>query len=41
LPLEFEKQYEKEIQYGEKLVLAPMVRTGSCKSPLMYRGNRY
>jgi hypothetical protein len=32
LPSEFEKKYENEIDYRNKLVLAPMVRTGSCKS---------
>lgn len=32
LPFEFEKKYENEIDYRNKLVLAPMVRTGSCKS---------
>jgi hypothetical protein len=31
LPFEFEKKYENEIDYRNKLVLAPMVRTGSCK----------
>lgn len=32
LPIEFEKKYEHELDYRNKLVLAPMVRTGSCKS---------
>jgi hypothetical protein len=31
LPFEFEKNYENEIDYRNKLVLAPMVRTGSCE----------
>jgi tRNA-dihydrouridine synthase 2 len=31
LPFEFEKKYENEIDYRNKLVLAPMVRTGSCE----------
>jgi hypothetical protein len=31
LPFEFEKKYEHEIDYRNKLVLAPMVRTGSCE----------
>jgi hypothetical protein len=31
LPFEFQKKYENEIDYRNKLVLAPMVRTGSCK----------
>jgi len=34
LPFEFEKKYENEIDYRNKLVLAPMVRTGSCGSSL-------
>ncbi|WRT69698.1 uncharacterized protein IL334_006688 [Kwoniella shivajii] len=29
LPVEYPRVYEKEIDYREKLVLAPMVRTGS------------
>lgn len=31
LPIEFEKTYEHELDYRNKLVLAPMVRTGSCE----------
>lgn len=31
LPIEFEKTYEHELDYRKKLVLAPMVRTGSCE----------
>jgi hypothetical protein len=31
LPFEYEKKYEHEIDYRNKLVLAPMVRTGSCE----------
>lgn len=36
LPFEYEKKYEKEVNYGEKLVLAPMVRTGSCECLFMH-----
>jgi hypothetical protein len=32
LPLEFTKTYSKELDYRKKLVLAPMVRTGTCES---------
>jgi tRNA-dihydrouridine synthase 2 len=32
LPIEFVKMYEHELDYRNKLVLAPMVRTGSCES---------
>lgn len=31
LPIEFVKTYKHELDYRNKLVLAPMVRTGSCK----------
>lgn len=31
LPIEFERTYEHELDYRNKLVLAPMVRTGSCE----------
>jgi hypothetical protein len=31
LPLEYEKKYTHELDYRNKLVLAPMVRTGSCR----------
>jgi hypothetical protein len=31
LPIEFVKAYEHELEYRNQLVLAPMVRTGSCK----------
>jgi hypothetical protein len=31
LPIEYERQYQHELDYRNKLVLAPMVRTGSCK----------
>lgn len=31
LPIEYVKNYEKEVDYRNKLVLAPMVRTGSCR----------
>jgi hypothetical protein len=31
LPFEYEKKYTHELDYRNKLVLAPMVRTGSCK----------
>jgi hypothetical protein len=34
LPLEFTKAYFKELDYRKKLVLAPMVRTGTCKSAI-------
>ena len=30
-PIEFSKTYSHELDYRNKLVLAPMVRTGSCK----------
>lgn len=30
-PIEFVKTYDYELDYRNKLVLAPMVRTGSCK----------
>jgi len=30
LPIEFPKTYKNEIDYRNKLVLAPMVRSGSC-----------
>jgi tRNA-dihydrouridine synthase 2 len=36
LPFEFEKKYENEIDYRNKLVLAPMVRTGSCESTFTF-----
>lgn len=29
-PLEYQKVYDNELDYRDKLVLAPMVRTGSC-----------
>lgn len=32
LPVEYVKTYEHELDYRNKLVLAPMVRTGACKS---------
>ncbi|WVR08010.1 hypothetical protein IAU60_005054 [Kwoniella sp. DSM 27419] len=32
LPVEYSKTYEKELEYKEKLVLAPMVRTGSSET---------
>lgn len=32
LPVEHVKTYDHELDYRNKLVLAPMVRTGSCKS---------
>jgi len=32
LPIEYERTYDHELDYRNKLVLAPMVRTGSCKS---------
>jgi hypothetical protein len=32
LPIEHVKSYKHELDYRNKLVLAPMVRTGSCKS---------
>ena len=32
LPIEHVKTYEHEIDYRNKLVLAPMVRSGTCKS---------
>ncbi|WVQ79186.1 hypothetical protein IAT38_001282 [Cryptococcus sp. DSM 104549] len=35
LPIEFPKQYEQEINYREKLVLAPMVRTGTLPMRLL------
>ena len=38
LPFEFEKKYENEIDYRNKLVLAPMVRTGSCESTFTFCG---
>lgn len=31
LSIEYVKSYERELDYRNKLVLAPMVRTGSCK----------
>lgn len=31
LPIEHVKKYKHELDYRNKLVLAPMVRTGSCK----------
>jgi hypothetical protein len=31
LPIERPKTYEHELDYRDKLVLAPMVRTGSCE----------
>lgn len=35
LPIEYGKAYNRELDYREKLVLAPMVRTGTrtCKMP--------
>ena len=38
-PVEFRKTYAHELDYRNKLVLAPMVRTGSCElaTPLIYR----
>nr|XP_031857703.1 uncharacterized protein CI109_006863 [Kwoniella shandongensis]KAA5524775.1 hypothetical protein CI109_006863 [Kwoniella shandongensis] len=35
LPIEFPKSYERELEYREKLVLAPMVRTGSLPMRLL------
>ncbi|WVQ95833.1 hypothetical protein IAU59_002932 [Kwoniella sp. CBS 9459] len=35
LPIEFPKTYENELDYREKLVLAPMVRTGSLPMRLL------
>ncbi|WVF68294.1 hypothetical protein IAT40_003059 [Kwoniella sp. CBS 6097] len=35
LPIEFSKTYENELDYREKLVLAPMVRTGSLPMRLL------
>jgi hypothetical protein len=32
LPIEHVKTYQNEIDYRNKLVLAPMVRSGTCKS---------
>lgn len=37
-PIEVPKTYEKEISYENKLVLAPMVRTGSSKSTFLGSG---
>jgi tRNA-dihydrouridine synthase 2 len=34
LPIEHVKTYENELDYRNKLVLAPMVRTGSCELSL-------
>lgn len=34
LPIEYTKAYDVELDYRNKLVLAPMVRTGSRKSSL-------
>jgi hypothetical protein len=34
LPVEYVRTYEHELDYRNKLVLAPMVRTGSCESGL-------
>lgn len=31
LPIEYTRSYNNEINYKNKLVLAPMVRTGSCE----------
>ena len=31
LPMESEQQYQHPLDYRDKLVLAPMVRTGTCK----------
>jgi hypothetical protein len=31
LPIEISRTYEHELDYRNKLVLAPMVRTGSCE----------
>lgn len=31
LPIEYVKTYEHDLDYRDQLVLAPMVRTGSCK----------
>lgn len=31
LPIEYTRSYDNEINYKNKLVLAPMVRTGSCE----------
>lgn len=31
LPIEHVKKYEHEVEYRNKLVLAPMVRSGSCE----------
>lgn len=31
LPIEYVRSYDNEINYKNKLVLAPMVRTGSCE----------
>jgi hypothetical protein len=30
-PVEFSREYEVEVEYRDQLVLAPMVRTGTCK----------
>lgn len=35
-PIEVLKTYERELDYENKLVLAPMVRTGSCESPSLF-----
>lgn len=41
LPIEVRKTYNREIEYENKLVLAPMVRTGSCESSVFPSGNQY
>jgi tRNA-dihydrouridine synthase 2 len=41
LPIEVRKTYDREIEYENKLVLAPMVRTGSCESLVLTSGNQY
>jgi hypothetical protein len=39
LPIEHVKTYENELDYRNKLVLAPMVRTGSCELSLYAWGS--
>lgn len=31
LPFECTKKYQRELDYGNKLILAPMVRSGTCE----------
>lgn len=38
LPVEYVRTYKHELDYRNKLVLAPMVRTGSCELPHPRRG---